>query len=75
MLFKCLCHNQPTLVRSQLPVVAGGANIPALNDLLVPYGVAFGRGVLEGSVQVGIPVFSSLHVGVSSMAAGYRLHC
>lgn len=31
---------------------AGGANVPALNDLLAPYGVAFGDAILEGQVQL-----------------------
>lgn len=35
-----------------LAAPAGGANVPALNDLLVPYGIAFGGGVLDGNVQV-----------------------
>ena len=32
---------------------AGGANLPALNELLAPYGMAFGDAVLEGPVQLG----------------------
>ena len=32
---------------------AGGANLPALNELLAPFGVAFGDAVLEGPVQLG----------------------
>lgn len=29
---------------------AGGANVPAMNDLLAPYGIAFGDAILEGQV-------------------------
>jgi len=31
---------------------AGGANVPALNDLLAPFGVAFGDAILEGQLAV-----------------------
>jgi membrane-bound transcription factor site-1 protease len=31
----------------------GGANIPALNDLLHPFGVAFSDEVLEGDFTLG----------------------
>lgn len=32
----------------------GGSNIPALNDLLAPWGMAFGDGVYEGDIQIGV---------------------
>ena len=35
---------------SDTPPSAGGANIPALNELLEPFGVAFGDMVLEGQL-------------------------
>lgn len=44
-------HDQNTK-RWWLPVT-GGANIPALNDLLAPYGAAFGDRAWYGSVEVG----------------------
>lgn len=31
----------------------GGANIPALNDALAPFGVSFGDTILEGQMHVG----------------------
>ena len=31
----------------------GGANIPALNDMLSPWGIAFGDRVLEGEYSLG----------------------
>lgn len=31
----------------------GGSNIPSLNDLLAPWGMAFGDGVYEGDVELG----------------------
>jgi len=33
--------------------VTGGANIPALNDLLKPFGIAFGDKVYEGEFSIG----------------------
>jgi membrane-bound transcription factor site-1 protease len=36
--------------RSWWDAATGGANIPALNDLLAPFGAALGGGVLDGSV-------------------------
>eukprot|EP01025_Chloroclados_australasicus_P034791 TRINITY_DN3552_c0_g1_i6.p1 TRINITY_DN3552_c0_g1~~TRINITY_DN3552_c0_g1_i6.p1 ORF type:complete len:948 (+),score=131.28 TRINITY_DN3552_c0_g1_i6:252-2846(+) len=33
--------------------ITGGANVPALNDLLQPFGIAFGDSVPKGPVQVG----------------------
>jgi membrane-bound transcription factor site-1 protease len=31
---------------------AGGANVPALNDLLAPFGVAFGDALLVGMLGI-----------------------
>lgn len=39
--------------RSTWTPVTGGANVPALNRLLTPFGVKFGNRVFQGSVQVG----------------------
>ncbi len=33
--------------------VTGGANVPALNELLAPWGIAFGDTVLEGDYTIG----------------------
>ena len=33
--------------------VTGGANVPALNELLGPFGVAFGDAVLRGELHIG----------------------
>lgn len=35
---------------AQSDLFVGGANVPALNELLEPYGVAFGDMVLEGQL-------------------------
>lgn len=40
-----LPHTPPTLP-------AGGANVPALNDLLVPFGAAFEAGALDADVVI-----------------------
>tara|TARA_R110002050_G_scaffold230556_1_gene366345 strand:- start:1062 stop:1448 length:387 start_codon:yes stop_codon:yes gene_type:complete len=34
--------------------VTGGSNIPALNDLLEPFGIAFGDRVFDGNIRIGI---------------------
>ena len=36
-----------------MQLCTGGANLPALNELLAPFGIAFGDAVLEGPVQLG----------------------
>ena len=38
--------------RSWWTPVTGGANIPALNDLLAPFGIAFGDRILNGDFKV-----------------------
>lgn len=38
--------------RSWWTPATGGANVPALNDLLAPHGVALGDGVLAGAVTL-----------------------
>lgn len=38
----------------------GGANVPALNDLLAPFGIALGDAVLTGTVTVGPTSFKYL---------------
>ena len=53
----------------------GGANVPALNDLLKNFGVQFGGDVIEGSVDVGgdhVVVSSGTHV--ARAPAGAYLH-
>eukprot|EP00850_Spirogloea_muscicola_P015909 SM000126S26285 [mRNA] locus=s126:92:3575:+ [translate_table: standard] len=39
--------------RSWWTPATGGANVPALNELLSPFGVAFGASVLSGPIQIG----------------------
>lgn len=39
--------------RSWWTPVTGGANVPALNELLAPHGVALGDAIVQGSVSVG----------------------
>ena len=53
----------------------GGANVPALNDLLKNFGVQFGGDVVEGSVELGddrVVVSSGSHV--ARAPAGAYLH-
>lgn len=38
--------------RSWWTPATGGANVPALNDLLAPYGLALGDAVVAGGAQV-----------------------
>ncbi|XP_038699806.1 subtilisin-like protease SBT6.1 isoform X2 [Tripterygium wilfordii] len=38
--------------RSWWTPITGGANIPALNDLLAPYGIAFGDKILNGDFSI-----------------------
>jgi len=33
--------------------VTGGSNIPALNDLLVPYGILLGSNIYNGEFEIG----------------------
>ena len=42
----CKAHRSTLTLRP----CAGGANIPALNELLEPFGIAFGDMVLEGQL-------------------------
>lgn len=39
--------------RSWWTPVTGGANVPALNDLLSPFGIAFGDTILNGAYSIG----------------------
>ena len=43
---------KPASHRARAVMRAGGANVPALNDLLAPYGIAFGDAVLEGQAMI-----------------------
>ncbi|XP_071817777.1 membrane-bound transcription factor site-1 protease-like [Apostichopus japonicus] len=54
----------------------GGSNIPALNDLLAPWGMAFGDGVYEGDIQIGVQktVYSSGTSIIKFPADGFLLH-
>jgi membrane-bound transcription factor site-1 protease len=40
--------------RSHWTPVTGGANLPALNELLAPFGVAFGARVFRGELSLGV---------------------
>ena len=46
----CLLNTAPQLFPPCMP--AGGANVPALNDLLGPFGIALGDAVLEGDTTL-----------------------
>lgn len=61
LLFSCFVPSKCCILRSQLfyppaaclPVRdAGGANVPALNDLLAPFGVALGDAILQGTPTI-----------------------
>ena len=56
--------------------VTGGANVPALNDLLAPFGVAFSSHVVKGRVNVthALVPFSSGTTIARFPAGGYLLH-
>ena len=54
---------------------AGGANVPALNDLLAPYGVAFGDAVLEGQATMnGEQIYYASGANIVRFPAGGHLH-
>lgn len=60
-------------------LAAGGANVPALNDLLVPFGAAFESGALESQVSIeGLPGQGPFHmasgVPIKALPAGAWLH-
>jgi hypothetical protein len=61
--------------RSWWSPVTGGSNVPALNDLLRPYGIALGDAVLSGSLRLaGLPLKLSSAADVARMPAGSYLH-
>ena len=49
----CLIQCTLTVCRQWWMPDTGGANVPALNDLLSPYGMAFGDDVYEGDFTLG----------------------
>ena len=54
---------------------AGGANIPALNDLLQPFGAAFGDAVLEGDLVICEDDFGYMSgANIARLPAGSWLH-
>lgn len=57
-------------------LIAGGSNVPALNELLAPYGIAFGDSILEGQITVGedAPYYASGANIVSFPAGGFLHH-
>ena len=54
---------------------AGGANVPALNELLTPFGIAFGDAILEGQVPLepDKPYYAS-GANIVRFPAGGHLH-
>ena len=55
--------------------VAGGANIPAVNDLLEPFGAAFGDAVLEGDLTLADDSFGFMSgANLARLPAGAWLH-
>ncbi|KAL0019909.1 hypothetical protein WJX77_006101 [Trebouxia sp. C0004] len=61
--------------RSWWTPVTGGANVPALNDLLSPFGIAFGDAILEGQVPLepDKPYYAS-GANIVRFPAGGHLH-
>jgi membrane-bound transcription factor site-1 protease len=61
--------------RSWWVPVTGGSNIPAVNDLVAPFGLAFGDKVVHGSLSIGkthtLPYTSGTHI--IKAPAGTRL--
>ena len=54
---------------------SGGANVPALNQLLEPFGVAFGDAVLEGQLTLsGEKLFYASGANIVRFPAGGYLH-
>ncbi|CAL5228891.1 g12106 [Coccomyxa viridis] len=61
--------------RSWWTPVTGGANVPALNDLLRPYGIAFGDAVLEGQAALdGEQIYYASGANIVRFPAGGYLH-
>ena len=66
----CLSHSA-----GAVHVSAGGANVPALNDLLRPYGIAFGDAVLEGQAALdGEQIYYASGANIVRFPAGGYLH-
>lgn len=47
----------------------GGANVPALNDLLSPFGIAFGGPVLSGALRTRSLLSNALNIGLTFRGA------
>ncbi|GAX78554.1 hypothetical protein CEUSTIGMA_g5994.t1 [Chlamydomonas eustigma] len=61
--------------RSWWTPVTGGSNVPALNDLLAPYDMAFGEAIMHGAFSVAGTSFQVQHgADVARMPAGSYLH-
>jgi len=58
-------HFQDSSTKEWWAPVTGGANIPALNDLLHPFGIAFGDRVCDGEVNVGANLKMKISSGTS----------
>ena len=53
----------------------GGANVPALNELLAPFGVAFGDAVLEGQATInGEQLYYASGANIVRFPSGGFLH-
>ncbi|CAL8462817.1 g2351 [Coccomyxa elongata] len=61
--------------RSWWTPITGGANVPALNELLAPYGIAFGDAVLEGQATIdGEQVYYASGTNIVRFPVGGYLH-
>ena len=49
-------HDSPNTI-----TCPGGANVPALNDLLAPFGIAFGDAVIHGSTNIALESVQVIH--------------
>jgi membrane-bound transcription factor site-1 protease len=54
--------------QSEWTPITGGANLPALNELLAPFGLGFGDAVLRGGLPIG---GTSVHLGSAAPLARF----
>jgi membrane-bound transcription factor site-1 protease len=56
--------------RSWWTPITGGANVPALNDLLAPHGIALGEHILQGTAALGEHKVTVRHATTLKMRRG-----
>ncbi len=78
-LMLCVYTHQASVVAAlsirKLCPLTGGANVPALNELLAPFGIAFGDAILEGQIPLDPdrPYYAS-GANIVRFPAGGHLH-